>query len=184
MGRTGKTKLNWVQAGQALLIEGGIEAVKLHGLTKRLGVSTGSFYHHFKNFESYLATLAEFYGTEQAQLPFNEARDRVGGDPALLLREATAIFGVGSMRQLNIAMRAWAHSDQQAHAAVQRYNKALMENLDEVFMALGFDELSAKSRTTIMMGLASIDFDPELMNPAFSERWGYIRDHFILAGRP
>ncbi len=180
MARTGKTQLDWVRAGQALLREGGIDAVKLQRLTCLLEVSTGSFYHHFKNLDEYLAALAEFYGTAQAQLPFDEARERVGEDPALILREATTIFGVGAMRQLNIAMRAWGQQDERAFAAVRRYDEVLMRNLDAIFRNLGFDEMGAKSRTLVMMGLASLDFDPKLMDPGYAERWGYIRDHFIL----
>ena len=136
MGRKGKTRLDWVKAGQALLIGSGIDAVKLHCLTERLNVSTGSFYHHFKNFDEYLSSLAEFYGSEQAQLPFDEARCRVGDDPELQLREATTIFGEGSGRHLNIAMRSWAQSDQRAAAAVHRYDEVLINNLDKIFLAL------------------------------------------------
>lgn len=183
MGRTRKTKSDWVRTGQAFLIEGGIDAVKLHSLTTRLGVSTGSFYHHFKNFDEYLTALADYYGSEQAQLLFDEARNRVGDDPESLLREATAIFGAGSMRQLNLAMRAWAPRDERAIAAIHRYDEVLIRNLDEMFVALGFDELSAASRTLIMMGLASVDLDPKLMDPTFAERWAYIRDNLILSGR-
>jgi AcrR family transcriptional regulator len=182
MGRSGKTKLDWVRAGQSLLIEAGIDAVKLHCLTKKLEMSTGSFYHHFKNFDEYLSLLSDFYGSEQAQLPFDEARDRVGNDPEQLLREATTIFGVGSGRQLNIAMRAWAQKDQRAFDAVHRYDEVLIKNLDVIFLALGYDEIAAKSRTLIMMGLASVDLDPKLMNPSYADRWIYIRDTLILSG--
>ncbi len=180
MGRTGKTKLDWVHAGQALLIEGGIDAVKLHCLTRKLDVSTGSFYHHYRNFDEYLSSLADFYGSEQAQLLFEEAKSRVGDDPAQLLREATTIFGVGSGRELNVAMRAWAQRDQRASAAIRRYDEVLIKNLDEIFIQLGFDEIAAKSRTLLMMGLSSVDLDPKLMEPSFKDRWIYIRDHLIL----
>ncbi len=182
MARKGKTQTDWVKAGQALLIRGGIEAVKLQALTSLLEVSTGSFYHHFKNLDEYLSALAKFYGSNQAQLPFDEARERVGDDPARVLRAATAIFGVGSMRQLNIAMRAWAHRDKRAHAAIRRYDEVLTNNLDKIFIALGYDEIAAKSRTLVMMGLASVDIDPKRMVPSFQERWGYIRDNLILPG--
>ena len=175
MARKGTTPADWVKAGQALLRDGGIDAVKLHRLTEQLHVSTGSFYHHFKSLDEYRAELAEFYGTEQAQLIFDEARSRVGDDPNLLLREAAGIFGRDSMRILNIAMRAWAHRDERALAAVRRYDEVLMDNLDQIFLALGFDEVAAKSRTLIMMGLASVEVD-ENLSPSFQERWFHIRD--------
>jgi AcrR family transcriptional regulator len=176
MARTGKTRTDWVEAGQALLIEGGIEAVKLQRLTSRLAVTTGSFYHHFHNLDEFLCALAEYYGSKQAQLMFDRARQAVGPDPDAVLRESTAIFGRSSMRLLNIAMRAWANSDQRAAAAVRRFDKVLMENLDQLFMDMGFDEMAAKSRTLILMGLASVEFDPATMQPSYQERWAHIRD--------
>ena len=175
MARTGKTPKDWVLAGQRLLIEGGIDAIKLHRLTELLAVSTGSFYHHFRNFDDFLSELARFYGTEQAQLIFDQAREAVGDDPDLRLREATGIFGRSAMRELNIAMRAWAHQDERALAAVRRYDEVLTANLDQIFLDLGFDALAAKSRTLIMLGLASLDVDDDL-SPSFKERWPVIRD--------
>lgn len=180
MARRNTNRQDWVQAGQALLIEGGIDAVKLQALTRRLDVSTGSFYHHFGSFDDYLAALAEYYGAEQARVPIDEARARVGDDPAALLREATHIFGDRSMRQLNVAMRGWAQSDARAQAAIRRYDETLMGELDQLFRDLGFDELAAKARTLVMMGLATVDIDRQLMEPGFRERWIYIRDELIL----
>ena len=182
MARTGKNRTDWVDAGQALLIEGGIDAVKLQRLTRRLEVTTGSFYHHFRNLDDFRCSLAEYYGSKQAQLLFDRAREAVGDDPEEVLRESTNIFGRGSMRLLNIAMRAWAHSDARAAAAVRRFDKVLMDNLDQIFLDLGFDELAAKSRTLIMMGLSSIDFDPKVMQPSYQERWVHIRD--LITRRP
>jgi AcrR family transcriptional regulator len=180
MGRRGTSRRDWLQAGQALLVGGGIDAVKLQALTCRLGVSTGSFYHHFGSFDAYLTALAEVYGAEQARLPIDEARARVGDDPVALLREATLIFSDRSMRQLNVAMRAWAHSDARALAAIRRYDEMLMAELDAVFTALGYDELAAKARTLVMMALATVDVDRRLMNPSYRERWQYIRDELML----
>ena len=184
MGRRGTNPADWVAAGQSLLIEGGIEAVKLQALTCRLGVSTGSFYHHFPSFDDFLTHLAEFYGAEQARVPIDEARALVGTDPAALLREATHIFGDRSMRQLNVAMRAWAQRDARALAAIRRYDEILMSELDKLFHALGFDELAAKARTLLMMGLATIDIERDRLEPSYRDRWLYIRDEMILARGP
>ena len=42
---------DWIASGQVILRKSGISAVKLSALTARLGVSIGSFYHHFTNFD-------------------------------------------------------------------------------------------------------------------------------------
>ncbi len=175
-----KTKLDWVHAGQSALINHGIKGVKLHRLTQALGVSTGSFYHHFSSFDDYLAELAEHYGSEQAQLPFDTARKKVGDDPRQILIEATTIFGISAGRALNIAMRSWAQTDPRAAAAVDRYLHALEKNLDEIFFALGYNEIEAKSRTLIMIGLASVELTPK-SKPDFGDRWRHIRDTLVLA---
>ncbi len=180
MGRTGTSKLDWVHAGQQLLIEGGITAVKLHDLTARLELSSGSFYHHFKNFDDYLTALADYYGTEEAQQLFTDAQRHVGNDPELLLREATTLFGSRAGRQLNIAMRFWANNDNRASAAIRRYDEVLTANLMGIFVQLGFDEMEAKSRTLIMLSIASLDIDPTLLNMELKDLWRFIRDNMLL----
>ena len=57
-----------------------------------------------------------------------------------------------------------------------------MDNLDEIFLALGFDELAARSRTLIMIGLASMEIH-SVIAPTFLERWGHIRQ-MILRDTP
>ena len=183
MGRTGKSRLDWVLAGQRLLIEGGISAVKLHTLTARLGVSSGSFYHHFSKFEAYLTALADYYGTEQAQQLFQDARSHSGDDPEMLLREATSLFGTRAGRQLNIAMRSWGSNDPRAAAAVRRYDAVLADNLLEIFQQLGFESTAAKSRTLVMLGLASLEFDATLLDVELKDLWPYIRDNMVLPQR-
>ena len=78
-------------------------------------------------------------------------------------------------------MRAWAQRDARALAAIRRYDEILMSELDELFHALGFDELAAKARTLLMMGLATIDIERDRLEPSYRDRWLYIRDEMILA---
>ena len=42
------TPAAWLEAGQSLLRRGGLRALKLRPLAEELRVSTGSFYHHFR----------------------------------------------------------------------------------------------------------------------------------------
>ena len=55
----------WLDAGQDLLREGGVSAVKLAELTHRLRRTTGSFYHHFRGMEQYRDELAAYFGDVQ-----------------------------------------------------------------------------------------------------------------------
>ena len=42
-----QTRDGWIEAALAVLVEEGIEAVQITQLSKRLGVTRGSFYWHF-----------------------------------------------------------------------------------------------------------------------------------------
>ncbi|MGH1505345.1 MAG: TetR/AcrR family transcriptional regulator, partial [Acidimicrobiales bacterium] len=60
------TARRWLLAGQDLLREGGLPAVKQAELVARTGLTTGSFYHHFGSMAAYLEALAGFYGEDRA----------------------------------------------------------------------------------------------------------------------
>lgn len=51
------TESGWIDAAYAMLIEGGVEAVKIQPLAKRLRLSRTSFYWHFTDREALLAAL-------------------------------------------------------------------------------------------------------------------------------
>lgn len=51
------TESGWIEAAYAMLIEGGVEAVKILPLAKRLRLSRTSFYWHFPDREALLAAL-------------------------------------------------------------------------------------------------------------------------------
>ena len=56
---------DWLEIGQALLKSGGLRALKLRSLAQAAGASTGSFYHHFKDFDGYHAALASYFAEAQ-----------------------------------------------------------------------------------------------------------------------
>ena len=68
------SRRDWILAGQEILREHGVSGVKLAQLTRRLNVSTGSFYHHFANFDAYLGATAEAFSVDRVQGLLNRAR--------------------------------------------------------------------------------------------------------------
>ena len=53
---------DWIQAGFALLAEGGPNALRIDRLCERLEVTKGSFYWHFADMRAYRAALVEAWG--------------------------------------------------------------------------------------------------------------------------
>jgi AcrR family transcriptional regulator len=55
-----KTQHDWLQAGLRILATSGAPGLTIDSLTSALGVTKGSFYHHFKGFGEYKTALLEF----------------------------------------------------------------------------------------------------------------------------
>jgi AcrR family transcriptional regulator len=140
------SRQDWLVAGQQLLREGGITCVKLSALTSALGVTTGSFYHHFEDFGTYLDALADAYVGDVAldalqAAAAEEPRDRI----RLLFR----LRGEWDVPPLDHAMRVWADSNARAAAAVTRLDHAFMVFLEQAFLDLGFDGDEARVRSLL-----------------------------------
>ncbi len=58
---------DWIQAGFAILAEGGPNALRLDRLCEHLDVTKGSFYWHFADLPTYRAALIEAWGSLQDQ---------------------------------------------------------------------------------------------------------------------
>ncbi len=55
---------NWFAAARKVLVSRGPQHVNMRELSRALGVSTGSFYHHFSNREDFVARLLADWGEE------------------------------------------------------------------------------------------------------------------------
>lgn len=144
---------DWIQAGQELLRERGISAIKLAALTERLGVSTGSFYHHFADFEQYLGALADHYSVERVQRDLDSATS--GGDTGpveRLKRLARQSLQAGTF-DLDRAMRIWATMDPRAEAATRRGEALVLDFITRAFIDLGFERAEAALRARVLLSV-------------------------------
>ena len=138
----------WLLAGQTLLRRGGVHAVKLQALCEELGLTTGSFYHHFGGMPSYLDALAGYYGTEQT---LDNTRQADDPDPHARIRKLLAIAHDDRMRPLDAAMRDWAGTNPIAAAAVEEADTVLLRFLERAFLDLGCDRSDARVRSLLLL---------------------------------
>ncbi len=61
-----KSKRDWLDAGLQVLTELGTEHLTIETLTQRMGVTKGSFYHHFSNYDAFVEALLTYWETEGA----------------------------------------------------------------------------------------------------------------------
>lgn len=111
----------WLMGSVMALTEGGIEALRVEPLAERLGVTKGSFYHHFKNRrELHLALLAEWERLGTSQII--DAVEDGAVEPADRLRAlAKRTFAADPFSDgIETAIRSWAANDEVAAEAVRR----------------------------------------------------------------
>jgi AcrR family transcriptional regulator len=152
------TRLDWLEAGQAILCEKGISGLKLAALTRRLHVSTGSFYHHFPDFEAYLNAVADHYTADQVRDALRQAAESAA-DPLDRLRRIRSISLKTRLFQLDSAMRVWAATDARAAATMRSAERIVLEFVARAFRDLGYarDEAALRARLLLSANVARIE---------------------------
>lgn len=162
------TREAWLKAGQDLLRESGLRALRLHNLAKALNISTGSFYHHFESFDAFLGQLCVYYSGEQLERNLADIRAQ-GAAPMEQLRSASTMATARNLRKLALAMRAWAQSDQRARKAVRAVDKKLTAFFAECLEGMGFASEDAIARAYLLIAAASLDNFPWPSNLAVGD---------------
>lgn len=150
---------DWLEIGQALLKSGGLRALKLRSLAQAAGASTGSFYHHFKDFDGYHAALAQYFAEAQID-PLLASLTTSDLAPVERIRAFAEHVRDHDMSQLALAMRAWAKSDARAAAAIREHDDKVMAFLVEQLTAHGFDSVEAGIRGYALLAVGLSEVHP------------------------
>jgi AcrR family transcriptional regulator len=147
--RTSLTPEHWVSAATELLVDNGIDAVRVDVVAKILKVTRGSFYWHFKDRDDLLRRLLEAWRqatTEQIIERFESHQ----GDPRELITELISLpfRGRAAARaaRVELAIRAWARREEMARHAVDDVDSRRISYIAQCFSALGFPLNEARQR--------------------------------------
>lgn len=119
-----KRKLDWLNEGLRILAESGVQELTIDRLTARLGVTKGSFYHHFQGQQGYkleLLTYVESVGTTAIIAAVDQAK--TPEDRLYRLLEAVPFATVSYER----AIRAWSLQDNEVLQFQQRIDQRRLE---------------------------------------------------------
>jgi AcrR family transcriptional regulator len=164
----------WLDAAYDLLVEGGVEAVKVMPLAERLGLSRTSFYWHFADREALLAGLiARWEAKNTANLVARCA------DPAATIAEAMlnlfdcwvnpALFD----SRLEFAMRTWGMTDPVVAAAFVQADARRLAAITALFRRFGYGETEADTRARTLY-LTQVGYIALRSDESFAVRMGRI----------
>lgn len=151
--RASLTPERWVDAATEVLVDHGIDSVRVDVLARALKVTRGSFYWHFKDREDLLRAVLQAWrarATEQLTKRLESAHD----DPRAQIRDLISLpfRGRSAVRaaRIELAIRAWARRDAMARAFVDEADAARMGYIAQVFSSLGFGIAEARARAFLL----------------------------------
>lgn len=134
--------------GFKVLAEGGVAAVRVEPLAKRLNVTKGSFYWHFKNRQALLTEILQTWVTLQTDNIIEQV-EAAGGDALakLLYLFELAVQDDGKVEN---AIRAWATSDVRVVEVLDRVDHRRLTYTRDLFLAAGFTSADAMVRARMV----------------------------------
>ncbi|WP_317054397.1 TetR/AcrR family transcriptional regulator [Roseovarius rhodophyticola] len=142
---------DWIDASRAVLIKRGISAVKVEPLAKKLGVTPGSFYWHFKNRDAlYRALLKDWLATNVH--PFIEALEEAAECPKAQYLALAYVWVLSPQfdAPLDVAIREWGKTSKLAARTMKYVDHKRISLYQWVFEGFGHDPMSAIVRARTM----------------------------------
>ena len=132
------TRERWLAAGLEALAAEGAAGVRIDRIAARLGLSKGSFHHHFDGADGYKRDLLSHFETmaietleraiDAAAAP-GDARGVLAGLTGLIASGGDALY----RPELEVAVRAWAMSDADVRDVQARIDEARLAALQRVW---------------------------------------------------
>ncbi len=141
---------DWLRMALTILRESGVDGIKITVIARRMGLTSGSFYWHFKNVQDLLDAVLDYWEnhlthhiTEDA-LAFDGApQDRILNLMCQVIEEDAALP--------DSAISVWAKSDANAQVVFDRTIRARFDFAGWMFQQAGFDPSEATIRGRLMV---------------------------------
>ena len=142
------SKQDWIEMGLEVLAEGGVTAVRVEPLAKRLNITKGSFYWHFKNRQALLTDMLQTWVTLQTDNIIEQV-EAAGGNAAakLLYLFELAVQDDG---RVDNAVRAWAANDIRVVEVLDQVDHRRLSYTRDLFLAVGFTSMDAMVRARMV----------------------------------
>jgi AcrR family transcriptional regulator len=151
-----QSRADWVDAAWQTLGEAGVDGVRVESLARKLGVTKGSFYWHFKNRQYLIDALFDrWFGLREEN---REEFLRDNPDPKVRLWKVIERGIMRGTRGQAAALRFWAQHHPEASGRITEADSVRRQFFKEQFTALGLNEHSAVVRAEVYMAVISAEF--------------------------
>jgi len=140
-----KTKQDWYDIAYQGLIESGIEALSAEKLASKLGVSRGSFYHHFGSCEGFHKELLENW-LQRNTLQIDQLNQGKSDSEKI---QGLKEFAWALPHKIEVAIRSWALYDDLAKEYQIRVDKKRLDYITSLFEAK-YERARAKKAAEVL----------------------------------
>ena len=135
------------------LADEGPGGLKIDRLVRRVGLTKGSFFHHFPGAAAYQTALLERLEVDATAALDEASASRPAMDPHQVLEELTGRIGrpdTGLWRpELEIALRAWSFTDDEVRQTQSRIDQQRLAALEAIWQRLEPDQQQARIKALL-----------------------------------
>jgi len=124
-----KTKHDWYEVAYQALIKSGVDALSVENLASKLGVSRGSFYHHFGSCEGFYRELLENWLQRNTMQIDRLNQDKSASEKIQGLND----FAWALPHELEVAIRSWALYDDIAKEYQIKTDQIRLDYITQLF---------------------------------------------------
>ena len=142
----------WIQAALDTLADEGVSGVRVETLARRLNVTKGSFYWHFKDRQDLLNGILENWKDGRIRDIVKQTRPELGHAEAQLFHVIDVYSTSRNNRGIliELAIRDWARRDPAAARIVEEVDSWRLRCARELFLACGVPMHEASTRSVLL----------------------------------
>lgn len=145
-----QTRDGWIEAALAMLVEEGVEGVQVTQLSKRLGVTRGSFYWHFASREELLDALIAEWRARNSDVMIGALAASDGLQQGILDLFSVWVDHTRFDPKLDQAVRDWARRSEPVRESVAKEDADRVAAIAAFFRRHGFAKTEAFIRARII----------------------------------
>ncbi|WP_433560432.1 TetR/AcrR family transcriptional regulator [Nocardia sp. CA-151230] len=167
-------KDQYFEFGLETLAQAGFKGLNIGVLVKNLGVTSGSFYHHFGSWQGYVDALLAYWENLQVQ----KLRDmQFGGTTPEADVEKLRELTIDLHHEAEAAIRAWGANDESVRAVQRRVDDARRKTVGKAIGGVVGDRKLAKTLTSL--GMAMLTGYQQLAAAGHHDDLGALLDEYL-----
>ena len=148
------SRVEWLENALNAVSRTGGAKLRIDSLVKKVGVTKGSFYWHFKNRDDFVRSLIDYWH-ERYTLTVSDYLDDFEGSAEDKLRKLMEMVFVEQLTRHDLAVRSWAIAEPKLQRLVKRTDDYRLNYLRRLFLGIGFDKDGADLRSRVFLGEAA-----------------------------